>query len=132
MGGAPSSSASVDSQYSERSPLTHLDRAAGLPIDIWNGRDDNDVAPAHAIFAFNKIAGAVNATRISSDEIAQLTRPHGTLDHPQTTDNAPDPLLGHAIFLRRTAGPSRVTIYEGGHMTAANPTFRWFETRKKQ
>jgi hypothetical protein len=133
MGGAPGSSTSVDSQYSERTPLTHLDRAAEVvPIDIWNGRDDDDVSPAHAMLAFNKIAGGVHAAPISSDEIAQLTRPHGTLDHPQTTDNAPDPLLGHAIFLRRTAGPSRITIYEGGHMTAANPTFRWFETHTKQ
>jgi dipeptidyl aminopeptidase/acylaminoacyl peptidase len=132
MGGAPGSSALVDSQYSERSPLTHLDRAAIVPIDIWNGRDDDDVSPAHAMLAFNKIARALHAPPITPDEIAQLMRPQGTLDRPQTTDNAPDPLLGHAIFLRRTAGPSRVTIYEGGHMTAANPTFRWFETHSKQ
>jgi dipeptidyl aminopeptidase/acylaminoacyl peptidase len=132
LGGAPGTGPSVDLQYRERSPLTHLDRAVKVPIDIWNGRDDTDVSPSHAMFAFNKIAQAAQAQPISSDEIPQLTKPHGTLDHPQPADRTSDPALGLTIFLRRTAGPSRITVFEGGHMTVANPTFEWFEAHKRQ
>lgn len=132
MGGAPGSSTSADSQFSERSPLTYLDRAVRVPIDIWNGRDDGDVHPAHAMLAFNKIAQAAGADLISSDEIEQLTKLHGVLEHPQLSDQTRDPALGHQIFLRRTAGVSRITIYEGGHMTAAGPTFDWFDGHKKE
>jgi hypothetical protein len=132
MGGAPGTSPAVDSQYRDRSPLTSLaPAAANLPIDIWNGRDDNDVSPRHAMLAFNKLAEARNSQRISSEEIAQLTRPHGALDRPQPGDQVSDVALGHTIFLRRTAGPSRVTVYEGGHMTEAAPTFDWFEKHTK-
>jgi len=127
MGGAPGASPAVDSQYRERSSLTSLATAANLPIDIWNGRDDDDVSPRHAMLAFNKLAEAKNSPQISSEEIAQLTRLGGTLDRPQPGDQVSDAALGRTIFLRRAAGPSRVTVYEGGHMTMAAPTFDWFE-----
>ena len=44
---------------------------------------------------------------------------------------ARDAKLGRDIFLRRMAGPSRITIYQGGHETIAAPTFEWFEKHVK-
>lgn len=127
MGGAPGASATVDSQYRERSPLTNLSRAFRVPIDIWGGRNDDDVSVTHALLAFNKLAEANNSPPISPEEIAQLTRLNGRLDRPQPGNQISDPALGRTIFLRRTSGPSRVTAYDGVHMTLAAPTFVWFE-----
>jgi len=131
MGGAPAANASVDVQYAARSPITNLAGAANVPIDIWNGRDDNDVSLTHALLAFNRLADATGARPVSTEETAQLTRPDGRLDHPQPNDQAPDPNVARDIFLRRTAGPSRVTIYKGGHKAMAAPTFEWFEKHVK-
>jgi dipeptidyl aminopeptidase/acylaminoacyl peptidase len=132
MGGAPGSSAVVDTQYSSRSPITNLARASKIPIDIWNGNGDMDVSPTHALLAFNRLAEATNSAKVSDEEIAQLARRNGNLDRPQASDTVTDASLGREIFLRRTAGPSRVTIYRGSHETIAAPTFEWFEKHKKQ
>ena len=131
IGGAPGANAAVDAQYSARSPVTNLARASSVPNDIWGGRDDDDVSLTHAVAAFNRLAQATGASQISPGEIAQLTRANGRLDRPQPGDQAPDPSVGRSIYLRRTAGPSRVTIYEGGHETIPGPTFEWFEKHVK-
>src|SRR5690606_21308450 len=39
-GGAPGDSETVDREYRERSPLTHLAKAAGLPLDLAAGVHD--------------------------------------------------------------------------------------------
>jgi len=132
MGGAPGSSAAVDTQYSLRSPITNLARASKIPMDIWNGNNDTDVSPTHALLASNRLAEATNSVKVSADEIAQLARRNGRLDRPQASDTVMDASLGREVFLRRTAGPSRVTIYSGGHETHAAPTFQWFENHRKQ
>jgi dipeptidyl aminopeptidase/acylaminoacyl peptidase len=118
MGGAPGASAAVDAQYSVRSPIRNLARASNVPIDIWNGVDDSDVAPTHALIAFNRLAAATGAPAVSPQDIAK-------------TAQVSDAALGRDIFLRRTAGPSRVTIYKGGHETIPAPTFEWFEKHVK-
>ena len=37
------------------------------------------------------------------------------LKQPQPSDTVKDPTYDRALHLRRTAGPSRVTIFEGDH-----------------
>jgi hypothetical protein len=78
------------------------------------------------------LAEATNSAKVSTEEIAQLARRSGHLDRPQPGDTVTDASLGREIFLRRTAGPSRVTIYRGSHETLATPTFEWFEKHRKQ
>ena len=78
MGGAPGANAAVDAQYVSRSPVTNLARAAKVPIDIWNGRDDGDVSLTHAVLAFNRLADATSSRRVSADEIAQSCARVGT------------------------------------------------------
>jgi dipeptidyl aminopeptidase/acylaminoacyl peptidase len=131
MGDAPGASAAVDAQYTARSPITNIARASSTPIDIWNGRDDSDVSPTHAIQAFNRLAAATGSSLISREEATQLTRPNGHLNRPQLSDQTIDTKLGREIFLRRTAGRSRITIYKGSHETIAAPTFEWFEKNVK-
>jgi hypothetical protein len=37
----------------------------------------------------------------------------------------------HAVLLRRSAGPARITIFEGGHETDFPTAIRWLEVQQK-
>ena len=138
VGGAPGENASVDAQYRARSPVTTLQRATSVPIDLWAGLQDghtppaNDVAISHALNAFNVIARALGATAVSAAEMQQLSRLDGRLTDPRAGDVTRDSVINRDVFLRRTAGPSRVTVYDGGHEMHAGAAFAWFEAHAKR
>ena len=133
-GGPPGSSREVDEQYQQRSPLTHLHRATETPLDIAAGVHDGhkgSVPIRHSLDAFNVIAKAVGAETVSEEEIAQISRPDGRLEAPRPCDLEKDPDLGRAIYLRRTASKSRVTIFEGGHEVVAGAAVAWLAGQAK-
>jgi hypothetical protein len=120
----------VDREYAERSPLTHLHRATRLPLDIAAGIHDGhrgSVPVRHSLEAFNVIARAVGAPPVSEAEIEQLSREQGRLEKPIDSDRCEDPSFGRKIHLRRHAGKSRITIFEGGHEGIATAALAWLE-----
>ena len=130
LGGAPGTSPEIDAEYRERSPLTHLAGARTIAIDIAAGRHDGytgSVPIRHSLEAFNAVAAAMGAPAVSEAEITQLSRIDGSLDKPRPSDTATDASFGRALFLRRFAGRSRVTIFEGGHEGLAEAAVAWFE-----
>jgi dipeptidyl aminopeptidase/acylaminoacyl peptidase len=134
-GGRPGDSPEVDQQYRLRSPLTHLHRARNVPLDLAAGIHDGhrgSVPIRHTLEAFNVLARAMGAVPIREDEIEQLSRPDGRLARPQPSDQTEDPKLGRAIHLRRHAGPSRVTIFEGGHEGIASAAIAWLEQHVRE
>lgn len=134
-GGRPGDSPEVDAQYQARSPLTHLHRAVTVPLDLAAGIHDGhrgSVPIRHTLDAFNVIAEALGEPPVSEDEIRQLSRPDGRVDHPQASDQAVDAVLNRTIHLRRYAGPSRVTIFEGGHEGIAAAAFDWLKRHVKE
>jgi dipeptidyl aminopeptidase/acylaminoacyl peptidase len=134
-GGRPGDSPEVDEQYRLRSPLTHLHQARDVPVDLAAGIHDGhngSVPIRHSLEAFNVLAGAVGAAGVSDDEIEQLSRPDGRLSNPQPSDQTADPALGRAIHLRRHAGASRVTIFEGGHEGIATAAVAWLEKHSRK
>ncbi len=134
-GGAPGDSDEVDREYQQRSPLTHLDRAKDVPLDIAAGVHDGhkgSVPIRHSLAAFNAIAHAAGAAAITEDEIVQLSRKNGHLDKPLPTDEIDDPTFGRKIYLRRHANEARVTIFEGGHEGIAAGAIAWLERHSKQ
>lgn len=127
-GGPPGKTPLVDAQYRERSPLTWLAGAVDVPLEMAAGVHDGhrgSVPVRHTLDAFNVVAGAQKLPRISEEEIAQISRPDGRLDHPRPGDTKPDATYGRAIYLRRTAGKCRVTIFEGGHERLAKAAAAW-------
>ena len=129
-GGAPGDSPEVDRQFRQRSPLTHLHRAADVALDINTGIHDGhtgSVPIRHSLDAFNVIARAGNYPPITEDEIQQLSRPDGRLEQPRESDLADDPTYGRAIYLRRQAGPVRVTVFEGGHEFLPAAAASWLD-----
>jgi acetyl esterase/lipase len=128
LGGAPGDSAEIDEQYRLRSPQTWLHRAAGLPLDIAAGIHDGhtgSVPVRQTLDAFNVVARAGGFAAVAEDEIERLSDPAGRLEAPKPSDIDPDEAYGRAIYLRRHAGPARVTIFEGGHEGLARPAIAW-------
>ncbi len=131
MGGAPGASPEVDEEYRKRSPLTWLAAAKDVPVDIAAGvRDGHEgsVPIRQTLEAFNVIAAAAGAEPVSEQEINELSAgPEARLSQPRESDTVEDPAVGRAIYLRRHAGRSRVTIFEGGHEGVATAQVDWLE-----
>jgi len=133
-GGAPGESLAIDEQYRNRSPMTWLGRATGVPLDLAAGVHDGhrgSVPVRHTLDAFNIVAEAQGAPRITAEEIAQISRPNGRLERPQQSDRKADPTYGRAVYLRRAAGKARVTIFEGGHERLAEAAADWLSRQVK-
>lgn len=133
-GGAPGESAAIDEQYRLRSPKTWLHRAVEVPLDLAAGVHDGhkgSVPIRHTLDAFNVVAAAQGLPVVTEEEIAQLSRPNGRLERPQPSDQEKDPSLGRAIYLRRTSGNARVTIFEGGHERVARAAAEWLARHVK-
>ncbi|HIF30659.1 MAG TPA: prolyl oligopeptidase [Planctomycetaceae bacterium] len=129
-GGAPRTSDEVDKQYRGRSPLTWLDKAKDVPLDISAGIHDGhkgSVPIWHSLVAYNMLAKANGGLEITDAEIGQLSRADGRLVSPRKSDRVEDSSFGRAIYLRRLAGPSRITIFEGGHEGITAATIAWLE-----
>jgi hypothetical protein len=134
LGGPPGASEAVDAAYRDRSPIFHLERAGELPIDINAGVTDGktgSVPISHSLSAFNAVARGLKAAEIPADEFRELCT-HGRLSHPSANDVAEDPTYGRAIILRRTAGASRVTIFDGGHEGLPKPAVEWLSRQKRR
>jgi poly(3-hydroxybutyrate) depolymerase len=132
-GGAPGASAGVDEQLRLRSPIYALRAAAHLPpLDIATGIHDGhtgSVPVHHSLDAFNAIAPKYGAAPIPAETMEALAREEsGPETEPQ------DAILGRRIHLRRNAGPSRVTIFEGGHEWVPAAVIAWLaeQTRPEQ
>lgn len=136
FGGDPAKDISVVAEMERRSPLHQLGRAKDVAVDIAAGRFDGhlgDPIPVwHTLAAFNVIADAVGQPQITAQEIAELSRHDPRLNDPQESDLVKDPSFGREIFLRRQAGRSRVTIFEGGHEGLPNAAIAWFEAHSRR
>lgn len=122
-GGAPGDSAAVDREYRERSPIHWLAGVGDLRLDINAGVTDGKTGsvPIHqSLRAFNVVAEAGGHSPIGEDEIEELWR-NDRLASPRESDVAEDATYGREIRLRRSAGATRVTLFDGGHegLTAA-------------
>lgn len=129
-GGVPGASADVDKEYTYRSPVHHLARAADVPVDINTGIHDGHTGSVpihHAIDAFNVIASARGDAPVPAATIAQLSRQDIT-GLPQVHD----PAYGRPIHFRSTAGPSRLTIFEGGHEAIPAAACLWLAQHAKE
>ena len=133
-GGVPEDPA-ADLEYRRRSPLFHLSSAAGLPIDIQAGINDGhgsaQVPVDHSLRAFNELAAANGAKEkaLTSAEVEFITR-EARLPPGLKSDPFDEPSRLHEVLFRRTAGPVRLTLFEGAHETDFSAAMRWLETQR--
>ena len=134
-GGIPAASPQVDKQYDARSPLTHLAKAADVPLDInagiRDGHDGGGVPISHSLHAFNLLARQED--RLTQQQIDHLTRtaevppllvrPPAALQDPSYGDKQP--------LLRRTSNNVRVTIFNGEHEMIPGAALSWLRRQRK-
>ena len=112
-GGPPGSSPRVDAEIVYRSPVHHLASARELPIDINHGIDDGQprgVGIQHSVWAFNAIASARGEEVFPETVLEALLKGRAA-----TTPSESDAAYERPIYHRQAAGPSRITIFDGGH-----------------
>lgn len=128
LGHAP---AAEDAEARQRSPLTHLQNAARVPLDIAHGIHDGrkgSVPFVHALQAFNAVAA--EADKLTAEAIqtyyATQTLPAGW------AVSAPDASLGlNPPLFRKTSGNTRVTLFEGGHEIVQQAALNWLAKQRK-
>jgi len=130
-GGPPGASEEVDRQYKRRSPITWLEGARGVNLDINAGiRDGHEgsVPVSHSLRAFDKIA--VKKDRLSEAEIDYFVREAKVPKHLQ--QEIMDPSYGEKRPLfRRCSGRARVTLFEGGHELVPQAALQWLAKQRR-
>lgn len=127
FGGSPAATDSIAAHYRARSPLTHLNSRIRVPVDLAAGRFDSIVAVTHTLRAFQALA----PDALAPSDIEALAQPGPGLPRPSASDTASDPAFRRRIFLRRVAGRSRVTIFEGGHEWLPGAAIAWLAAQRK-
>ncbi len=127
LGGPPAGA--LLAQAAQRSPLTHLDKAKDVPLDLNHGIHDGrtgSVPFRHSLLAFNRVA----TTPLPEAEIRTY---YDTQQRPASwLAPEPDPLYGSKVVLfRHTSSNARVTLFEGGHEILYTPSLNWLAQQQK-
>lgn len=138
-GGRPGDSEVVDRAYHDRSPVFFLHQATEIPFDINAGVHDGhtgSVPIRHSLEAFNAVAagrrqaGAEGEDQVTENEMRELWEQR-RLSRPRASDEVQDREYGVRIFLRRSAGPARVTIFDGGHESLPAAACAWLSRQRR-
>lgn len=131
-GGPPGTSPSVDAAYATRSAVARLAAARPtLPLDINTGIHDGHVGSvpvSHAIRAFNAVAAPTDRlpTALIDALVAQRAVP------AEWRTATADPLYAaRPVLLRRTSGPTRLTVFDGGHEILHEAALTWLEAQRR-
>ena len=125
VGGAPGSGEAIEADLRYRSPVHHLAAAKDVPLDLCAGVHDGHTGSVpihHTLDAFNAVARARGEAEISDEVIRDLSA--RKLDAYQDTGLT---IADRQVYLRREAGPCRVTIFEGGHEHLPSAAMAWFD-----
>ncbi|MBI2434750.1 MAG: prolyl oligopeptidase family serine peptidase [Candidatus Hydrogenedentes bacterium] len=129
VGGAPGTSATADAELHYRSPIHALLAASCLPpLDLNTGIHDGhtgSVPVHHTLDAFNALAPKYGAAPVPREIMDSLAR-----ELPGPEEEEQDTTYGRRIHLRRHAGPSRVTIFEGGHEDIPAAACAWLSRQR--
>jgi len=134
LGNAPGISKAIDLDYRNRSPIFHLKKTGTLRIDLNAGVKDGHAGSVpifQTMRAFNVIAKANKKQTISENEMNQLWD-NGFLKTPTASDLAEDKTYTRKIYLQRSAGPARVTIFEGGHESLPQTACQWLSLQCRE
>lgn len=135
-GGKPGDSKKVDAEYRQRSPLTHLPDAKGVALDINAGIHDGytgSVPSIHSVHAFNAVASAngQSGKRLTDAQIKYIREKRKI---PVALVNEKVAEVGRIrdVLFRRSAGPARLTLFDGGHEGDMPTAIKWLAKQSKK
>jgi dipeptidyl aminopeptidase/acylaminoacyl peptidase len=123
-------------EYRRRSPLFHLTAAKGVPVDINAGIHDGhngSVPVSHSLRAFNVLAEANGQPQkeLAVGEIEQIVAKRRIPDHLSAASESLAGRRARAVLFHRTAGPARVTLFDGGHEGDVPAALDWLAAQEK-
>jgi hypothetical protein len=132
-GGPPGAGGEVDIEYKKRSPVTYLENAVDVPLDInagiRDGHHSGGVPINHSLRAFNLVA--TPRDQIAEEDLTFFVERAEV--PPHLKQQVHDPSYGDKQPLfRRTSGKARLTIFDGGHEIAWEAALKWLAKQKKQ
>lgn len=133
-GGAPGSSREVDEEFWNRSPLSVLQHATDVQLDIAAGvRDgrDGSVPIHHSLRAFNVVAARNQSAEIPIWQMDELWK-QGSLPDPPLENVNDQQEFYRKILFRRVSGKCRVTIFDGGHEGLPHAACNWLAMQQRQ
>lgn len=115
----------------KRSPLTYLNNAGSVNLDINAGVRDGrsgSVPFTHSLNAFNAVAQAKDSIAVS--DIAQFYKEMKAPPHLE--QNVTDPLYGtKRPLFRKISRNVRITIFDGGHEIVHPAALNWLAQQRK-
>jgi lysophospholipase L1-like esterase/dienelactone hydrolase len=132
VGGRPDQNKSAARECVKRSPITYLDKAAGVNLDInagvTDGHQGGSVPFTHSLYAFNQVVPEKD--RIGSGFIEAFYSKQA-LPEGSPKANA-DPLYGtKQVVFRKVSGHTRVTLFQGGHEIIHQAALNWLAEQRK-
>jgi pimeloyl-ACP methyl ester carboxylesterase len=131
-GGSPVGDSAAARECRTRSPLTHLERARGVPIDINHGiRDGHGGGPvpiSQSLRAFNVLAAPNDRVK---EEIEYFTREAKVPPHLRSEASGSS-AGGLKVLFRRQSGNARITVFDGGHDKNTEAAFRWLNQQRNR
>lgn len=132
-GGDLASEGAAVEECRKRSPVTYLDRARGIPIDInhgiRDGRNNSDPVPIRqSLIAFNLLAEPQD--RFTEEEMTYFTR-EAQVPAALRSETTDPSYGGLRILFRRQSANARITVFDGGHDKNTEAAFRWLNRQKK-
>ena len=136
FGGKPGDSKKVDAEYRQRSPLTHLPKAKGVALDINAGIHDGytgSVPSIHSVYAFNVVASANghSALRLTDAQIKHI-REKRKVPVALSKERVDEVGRIREVLFRRSAGPARLTLFDGGHEGDMPTAIKWLAAQSKK
>jgi dipeptidyl aminopeptidase/acylaminoacyl peptidase len=131
-----------EAEYRRRSPLSCLEAAPGVPIDIQTGILDGHGGRAvpvdHSLRAFNALlkANGIPEKKLSLEELEYVTR-EARLPSSLSTETDNEPGRKYPILFRRDAGVVRLTLFDAGHDFDSGaegknpPALAWLEKQRQ-
>lgn len=133
IGGAcgeePGKSPEADHQYALRSPMTWLQHATDVPLDINAGINDGrrgSVAFRHALHAYRQVSSDPEMSAEDIEAFYKLIHPPAHLK-----ENVSDPLYPKRLILRRHSGNARITVFDGTAQIIHNAALNWLALQRR-
>lgn len=128
--GDPRTEGGAAKEAAKRSPVTWLENAKNVNIDIGTGINDGHTGPVpidHSLNAFNILAGEDD--KIPQEHIELLTQKRKV---PAGTAPIKDAGYGkRKVLYRKSSGNCRVTIFSGAHDILTSYSYKWLAQQKK-
>ena len=131
-GGTPAEKSDFAENCRKRSPLTYLDNAKNLTIDISSGIHDGHIGSvqvSHAINAFNILAA--NEDKIYHEDIDYIVKNEKIPPHLQSPVIQDPAFNGKEIYFRRQSKNVRLTLFEGGHELLPSPAMQFLAKQSR-